>query len=132
MSIAETNGRTFQEDWTPHREVPARIPLRLLKGRLSTDPLEIDEQVAGSDSELNPSGTMTTSVVTTFALGSFLASRSSRPIDVDPVWTIVAAPQEEEEEIADFFEPPTFEWNKHIYIARMAARRYSEQTDADY
>ncbi len=106
------------------------MPLRFLKGRLSTAPLETDEQVAGSDSELNPSGTMTTSMVTTFALGSFLASKSSRAID--PVWTIVAPPQEEEVEIADFFEPATFEWDEDIYIARMAARRYGEQTHGDY
>ncbi len=39
---------------------------------------------------------------------------------------------EEEERVADFFEPVTFNWDKDIYAARMAARRYSEQTHADY
>jgi hypothetical protein len=48
---------------------------------------------------------------------------------IEIVWTLQ---QREEERVADFFEPVKYEWNECLYRARLAARRYSDQTHADY
>jgi len=40
--------------------------------------------------------------------------------------------KKDQEEIADFFEPVTFDWDEDVYIAREAARKFSEQIKNDY
>lgn len=56
-------------------------------------------------------------------------SESSRQIH--PVWMSYVR-RLEEEQTAEFFEPVEFKWNEEVYVARRAARRYSQQTHADY
>ena len=40
--------------------------------------------------------------------------------------------QRQEEKIADFFEPISYEWDEDIYQAIIAAEEFSERTHADY
>ena len=56
-------------------------------------------------------------------------SESSRQIH--PVWMSYVR-RLEEEQVAEFFEPVEFTWDDDVYVARRAARRYSQQTHADY
>jgi hypothetical protein len=64
-------------------------------------------------------------------LGRVLPSGNSHPID--PAWrNVICSLQENDWPVADFFEPITLDWDPDILDARAAARRYSEQTDADY
>ncbi len=37
-----------------------------------------------------------------------------------------------DEEVADFFEPVTFDWDEDVYIAREAARKFSEQIKKEF
>ena len=37
-----------------------------------------------------------------------------------------------DEEVADFFEPVTFDWDEDVYIAREAARKFSEQVKKEF
>ena len=36
------------------------------------------------------------------------------------------------DDVADFFEPVTYDWDEDVFQAREAARKYSEQTTTDY
>lgn len=38
--------------------------------------------------------------------------------------------REEDEPVADFFEPVTFDWDNDVYEARLAVREYSADTEA--
>ncbi len=40
--------------------------------------------------------------------------------------------RDEEERVAGFFQPVDFAWYRDVQRARLAAREFSEQTDADY
>lgn len=37
-----------------------------------------------------------------------------------------------DDEVADFFEPVTFDWDEDVFQAREAARRYSEQIKNEF
>lgn len=41
-------------------------------------------------------------------------------------------PKNEPEPEADFYEPLEFEWTEDLFIARQAAREFSENTSAEY
>lgn len=59
-------------------------------------------------------------------------SESSRSIN--PFWISVARRLEDEQEtdLATFFEPITFKWSRGIQQVRNMAREYCNQTHADY
>ena len=65
------------------------------------------------------------------AFGTVLQTERSRPIDPELI-KAVRLWKEEQEEVADFFEPVTFNWDEDVYIALEAARKFSEQIHADY
>lgn len=103
MSDVSTEGLGFQAaDWLSPEELTGRVRHLLAQA--------------------------TGSVVT--ALGMGWCGESSAQIH--PVWVAEVRRLQEEERVADFFEPVTFNWDEDIYIARMAARRYCEQIHADY
>ncbi len=37
-----------------------------------------------------------------------------------------------DDDVADIFEPVTFDWDKDVYIAREAARKFSEQIKKEF
>jgi hypothetical protein len=55
-------------------------------------------------------------------------------LTINPFWMAVASrlEQEDEAELAEFFEPISFSWNADINRVRNIAREYSQQTHADY
>ncbi|MHB8902548.1 MAG: hypothetical protein ACYC6Y_27620, partial [Thermoguttaceae bacterium] len=59
-------------------------------------------------------------------------AESSRSIN--PFWIAVARRLEDEEDtdLATFFEPVTFKWSRGIQRVRNMAREYCNQTHADY
>ncbi len=68
-------------------------------------------------------------VVTAF--GTVVGGPGSSPIH--PFWMeMVRYIHEDEDDVADFFEPVRFKWDKQQYRVRSAARKYSEETHADY
>ena len=73
---------------------------------------------------------MVAAVVTAF--GFLACGESSRQIH--PVWMSIVRRlhENEEERFAAFFEPVTYSWNKRQHRLRVAARKFSEETDADY
>ncbi len=41
-------------------------------------------------------------------------------------------PEQPDDEVADLFEPVTFDWDEDIYQAREAVRRFSEQIKGEF
>ena len=70
------------------------------------------------------------------AFGTVIPGEYSQPInpDIPAVWEMMATycSEEDQAEVADFFEPVTFNWDQDVFEVREAIRRYSEQIHADY
>ena len=129
MSVVSTVGLGFQATnrLTPENfEGPCRYMMPLEGG--STDPFELREDDLASHCEWHPMRSFVGAVVTAFGV-SWCGDSSAQ---IPPMWNAIVRRLQEEERVADFLEPVTFNWDEDIYIARMAARRYSEQTHADY
>lgn len=66
------------------------------------------------------------------AFGWVVRPGESPPIDPLQITITRSLEQREEEPVADFFEPVSYNWNRHLYRASVAVREYSEHIDADY
>ena len=129
MSIGETEALEFKIDRLTSNDWQRRLRHLLPENGGSTDPLDLDE--GGVFPNCGPRPMVPCMAAVVIALGTIGTGESSRQIP--PLWeTMIAHLREEEERVADFFEAVTYDWDEDIHIARMAARRFSEQTHADY
>jgi len=129
MSTVSTEGLDFKTDRLTPNQPRGHLDQLLPEGCVSTDPLDLHADALAPHSGPHPMRSFVVAIVTAF--GTILPGESSRRIH--PVWmTMLHCLQEEEERVTDFLEPVTFNWDRDIHIARMAARGYSQQTYADY
>jgi hypothetical protein len=129
MSTISTDGLGLGMELLTPGPRPARnggVPPR---SDVSTATLEIPADGATASCRLYPIRWVLDAVESVF--DKVFPTERSRGID--PARSVVIGrPPEKEWPVADFFEPITFEFDPDIEDARAAARRYSEQTYADY
>ncbi|MBN2295612.1 MAG: hypothetical protein JXM70_24490 [Pirellulales bacterium] len=129
MSTISTRGLPFGMNQYTLEEIQASLDYFIPEETGSTAPLEFQTEDWTPCVQQHPLRSLMAKAV--IAFGTVMPSERSRPISHELIM-VVRPYAEDREEVADFFEPVTFNWDEDVFEVREAIRRYSEQIHADY
>ena len=129
MSTVSTESLPFSMAQYTREEIQACLGCSMLEETGTTDPLEFEGKDFAPD--VRPHSIWSFMAKAAMAFRTVIPSDRSRPMDSELIMAVRYC-KEDQEAVADFFEPVTFNWDHKVYTALEAVRRYSEQTHADY